>query len=86
MSNLEIVLKNKNIILPHFLEWVETFEPASFAFYSDEERFEQEVKDYYYMCQLADKLEVDDLNEEEADAIMFHVSQINHDEEVINLI
>lgn len=85
MSNLEIVLKNKDIILPHFAEWVETFEPPGFAFHVNEDQFQQDVIDYYYMCQLADKLEDSNLTEEDADTILFHVEQINHEEQVIKL-
>lgn len=81
MSNLEIVIKNKNIILPHFSEWVETFEPWGVDDYETEEEYNQACEAYTYMCNLYEWLFRDCLSEEDAEAILFHVEQINSEDD-----
>jgi hypothetical protein len=82
----DLVLRNKDNILPHFEEWVETFEPVYYLSIIDEdEEYELEMK-YKFMCGLLDALKDEHITEEQADAILFHVLQISYDEDKIKLI
>ena len=79
MDEVEKILKNKEIIVSELYDWAHTFDNEL-----DEER-EQSWDAYNYVKNLAIRLENGLCNTKDYEDILFHIGQINYNEEIIIL-
>jgi len=88
MTNIEKLLKNKDIILEELYEWAETFNPDNMLYNIhniDENEEEEMYASYQEVKSLVERFEKDECNEEDFEKILFHIDQINDNEMKIRL-
>ena len=88
MKIIDKINKNKELITSELYDWAETFNPENIIYNvnSIEEEDEDEMfKSYFYVKNLAEKLEQNKCNEKDYKDIIFHIDQINQNEIVIKL-
>lgn len=86
---MNIVEQNKKRIIPHLLEWVETFNPENIIYnkYTIEEDEETEMfNNYESILNLIKRLENNQCSEKDFENIIFHIEQINYNEPKIVLL
>lgn len=77
MSNHNIILRNKIILVNALLDWAETFREEL------DEDDEPTSNSFDFLVELSKKLENETCDEKDYSEIMFHLWQINYNEEKI---
>lgn len=79
MTEVAILLKNKDKIIQDLFEWAETFIGEV-----DEDR-EETTESYNYVFDLFERFDKAKHTEKDLEEILFHIEQINYNEEKIIL-
>lgn len=79
MTIIEKLDRNKKQILPELYEWAETFE------WEEDEEGEKTKVPYDIVFDLVQRFENGQCNKDDYDNILFHIDQINYNEEKIVL-
>ncbi|MCO5231616.1 MAG: hypothetical protein M9958_10735 [Chitinophagales bacterium] len=85
---MKIIEQSKIKLIPHLIQWAETFNPENIIYnkYTIEEDKEEKLyKDYESILALIERLEKGECTEKDYENILFHIEQINNQEEIITL-
>jgi hypothetical protein len=88
MKNSELILRNKTKILPELIGWVESFNPENIIYNKnriEEGEEENMFKCYEYLYVVVERLKSNQCSDEDFEAIIFQVNQINYNETKIEL-
>jgi hypothetical protein len=88
MNIIDKINNKKDLIILELYQWSETFNPENLIYNVnniDEEIEIEMYQSYNTVKSLAEKLEKNDCNEKDYENIIFHIDQINYNENKINL-
>lgn len=83
MDMIKLIEINKHKILPELYEWAETF--CCEEVDEGEDKGEPSLESYYFVFDLAKRLEEGKCNIQDYEDILFHIEQINYNETKIAL-
>ena len=86
MKIIDKINKNKELITSELFQWAETFNPENIIYNVNRIDEEDEMfQSYFFVKNLAEKLDQNKCNDKDYQDIIFHIDQINQNEIVIKL-